>query len=60
MTFAFTILSAVAVALLFIFGASRMSMWMTDRKSNEALKRRIPDASSVNADSGYATPTGGD
>ncbi len=51
---------AVIGALLLIAMIAIVSMRLTDRKSTEELKKRSPDASSVNADNGYATPMGGD
>ena len=56
---ALTIFAAVAVAVGIILAVMVFSMRITDRKSNEDLKKRLPDASSVNA-GGYVTPVGGD
>ena len=57
---ALTIFAAVAVAGGIVLAVMVFSMRITDRKSNDDLKKRMPDASSVNADSGYVTPVGGD
>jgi hypothetical protein len=52
-------LAAVVVALVVIVGGVRLSIWLTDRKSNEALKKERPDASSINHSS-YGCGGGGD
>ncbi|QKG71663.1 hypothetical protein [Erythrobacter mangrovi] len=49
---------AIVGALLLLVLVFVVSMKLTDRKSNEDLKKRTPDASEINADSGYATPVG--
>lgn len=38
--------------LLMIFGILRVSLLFTERKSNEDLKRRLPDASDIHRDGG--------
>ena len=55
-----TVLLAIVGALILLALIFIVSMRLTERKSTEDLSKRIPDASSVNADSGYATPVGGD
>ncbi|NVD43889.1 hypothetical protein [Qipengyuania atrilutea] len=51
---------AIVVALLLVAAVLVLSMRLTERKSNEDLKKRTPDASAINADNGYATPGGSD
>jgi len=48
-------LTAVVAAFALIVGIVRFSMWLTDRKSTEELKRQIPDASSSNS-GGFHVP----
>lgn len=55
-----TVIPAIIGALLLITVVLVASMRLTERKTTEELKERLPDASSVNADSGFATPGGGD
>ena len=45
-------LAAVIAAIALIVGGIRISMWLTDRKSSNALKQERPDASSIN-DGGF-------
>ncbi len=40
--------AAIIAALALMFGLLRFSMWLTDRKSNQALAKRLPDASHIN------------
>ena len=55
-----TVVLAIFGALLLLALVLWVSMRLTDRKTNDELKKRTPDASATNADSGYATPVGGD
>ncbi len=55
-----TVALAIIGALLLVSIVFIVSMRLTDRKTNQELRRRTPDGSATNADSGYATPVGGD
>lgn len=50
-----TIIAAVLSALIAIFIVVRISMAITDRKTNAELKKRRPDASNIHQDSGMVS-----
>lgn len=39
-------------AIMLIVGLFRVSLWLTERKSTEELKKRLPDASDIHRDGG--------